>query len=1082
VYTAVSHKAIRDENLKSQLDIDTVHRLGIDAGSKTLKAVLLDGSGKSVYSTYRRHGTKILETLHEVIHDIFWREGNLNIALSITGSAGIAIAEALDAPFVQEVIATTQAVESQIKGTDAIVELGGEDAKIIYLTGGREMRMNATCAGGTGGFIDTIAFMLGMRPAQMSHIAFGYRQIHPIASRCAVFAQTDVRPLLNAGTPKADIAASVFEAVVRQTLGGLACGRPLAGKIVFLGGPIEHMSYLYYAFRRQLGTDAISTIKPADAHMFTCTGAALAEGGARFTIAGLEERLNEIGDVSNDLPRLDPLFENVEERRAYFADCEISDFERIAMHTAKGPLYLGVDAGSTTLKLALVDAQERIVYTAYEPARGSLIDTFKDMLLEMYAALPRPYSARDNSGVFNAQHNPNYPWIAGAYATGYGEALLRSVFGIDGGVVETTAHLRAARALDNEVTFVLDIGGQDMKALWVRDGRIADAVLNEACSSGCGSFLEGSAYSLKTRPERFSELALDANNPVDLGTKCTVFMTSRVRHAQKVGAKVGDIAAGIAYSVVSNALFKIIGADKVDSIGEHPVVSGGTFKSDAVFRALEKTLGREVRRSKYCHLMGAIGCALIAKDTFSATLQEHIDTQIAEDAVSAPCGLLTARDLKNLTFNQSSSTCEGCRNSCKLSIVHLGDGRLFISGNKCPKGETGPEALGSIQHSRELEEDFGKAPSAFEATRLYFQSIIKTTEIKRQTNDVNIEAAEADDRVCVGLCNTLDMYEYLPFWSTLLTECGFDVRIAPSGCENDLPARAWESVPSESACYAAKLTHARSYYLANIGVDAILLPSFERGNHCPVSAGYAFALTDNVRDVAICSPHLSSYKPLKFVANDASRPALYEALLTLATNRIPPKVGSYENKDCANAMEFINSRLSVDTFDAAIEAALSAQEEYASAMRKANEEVLAWVAKEEGRRCALLAGRPYHSDPSLLHDLDRELQRLGVGVLCLSGLEDATSEAYSRALASGMEKPAWRQAKRFAAAGAYALEHPDMELIFLQSFGCGFDAVAIEEVVETLRKKSKFAGTLKIDDIQDLAHIRIRLRTLFEAK
>ena len=650
------------------------YRIGIDAGSKTLKLVVLDEAGAVVYDTYMRHRANIARTLGEAIHDFNWRHGPVDASIAMTGSAAIEVARVLGIPFVQEVVATTHAVRGLEPDADVVIELGGEDAKIIYLDERPEQRMNATCAGGTGGFIDTIAYMLDMRSSQMSQLAFGASRSYPIASRCAVFAQTDVRPLLNAGASKADIAASVFDAVVRQTLSGLACGRPIRGNVVFLGGPLEHMPYLVHAFRRTLGLSAHEGVKPKNAHLFTVTGAALLSDDTRspgcapvvMNTSELERRIADMGELKSDLAFLPPLFEDADELAAFRARHAQAEFERQGIYEATGPLFLGIDAGSTTLKLVALNADAQIVYSVYEPIRGDLVETLREALDELYRKIePLSY----------LPHAKSSTWIARACATGYGEELLRAAFGVDMGVVETAAHLRSARHLCDDLDFLLDIGGQDMKALWVRHGMVTDAALNEACSSGCGAFIEGTAAALKTTPWQFADDALLARHPIDLGTKCTVFMNSRVKHAQKAGAPIEDIAAGVAYSVVKNALHRIIGDDRIPQPGQRVVVQGGTFRSDAVLRAFELLCGVEAVRPAQAHLMGAIGCALFALDAVGA------DT-------TAKSGLISLDELRCLEIRREKVACTGCANACELSVVSFDAERTrcFVSDNKCERG------------------------------------------------------------------------------------------------------------------------------------------------------------------------------------------------------------------------------------------------------------------------------------------------------------------------------------------------------------------------------------------------------------
>lgn len=542
----------------------------------------------------------------------------------------------------------------------------------MYLSGNPEQRMNATCAGGTGGFIDTIAFMLGVRSSDMSRLAGGASRIYPIASRCAVFAQTDVRPLLNAGAKKSDIAASVLEAVVRQTITGLACGRPIEGKVIFLGGPLQFIPDLVRRFQIGLGLKRGEGIRPRWAHTFTAHGAALYAGelpeSKPTSLGQLEERIRQADAPEDDLTRLEPLFATNKEREAFKERHARVDFPRKRLFDCKGPLYLGIDAGSTTVKMAVIDDAGNLVYSCYTPVQGDALATATDELLDFERSLPHVYGTDKTTA-----------WVAHATATGYGEDLLCAALGIDSGIVETTAHARATMELVPDATFVLDIGGQDMKALWIKNGMVANAILNEACSSGCGSFIEGTAHSLHLSPHAFNDAALTSKHPVDLGTKCTVFMSSRVKHAQKIGASVDDLAAGIAYSVVKNALFRIIGAERIDSLGPKIVVQGGAFKSDAVLRAFEKICSVEVIRPESAHLMGAIGAALIARE------RAHDAMGKADDSLDAAprSTMISAHELESLSVERFSSQCPGCSNACLLAIADFGNGRRFISGNKC---------------------------------------------------------------------------------------------------------------------------------------------------------------------------------------------------------------------------------------------------------------------------------------------------------------------------------------------------------------------------------------------------------------
>ena len=1018
------------------------YRIGIDAGSKTLKLVVLDEAGTVVYDAYMRHRANIARTLGEAIHDLNWRHGPVDASIAMTGSAAIEVARVLGIPFVQEVVATTHAVRTLEPDADVVIELGGEDAKIIYLDERPEQRMNATCAGGTGGFIDTIAYMLDMRSSQMSQLAFGASRSYPIASRCAVFAQTDVRPLLNAGASKADIAASVFDAVVRQTLSGLACGRPIRGNVVFLGGPLEHMPYLVHAFRRTLGLSARDGVKPKNAHLFTVTGAALLSDDARrlgcdpvvMNTAELERRVASMGELENDLAFLPPLFEDADELVAFRTRHAQAEFERQSIYEATGPLFLGIDAGSTTLKLVALNTDAQIVYSVYEPIRGDLVETLREALDGLYRKIEPPSYL---------PHAKPSMWIARACATGYGEELLRAAFGVDMGMVETAAHLRSARHLCDDIDFLLDIGGQDMKALWVRHGMVTDAALNEACSSGCGAFIEGTAAALKTTPWQFADDALLARHPIDLGTKCTVFMNSRVKHAQKAGAPIEDIAAGVAYSVVKNALHRIIGDDRIPQPGQRVVVQGGTFRSDAVLRAFELLCGVEAVRPVQAHLMGAIGCALFALDEAGA------DT-------TARSGLVGPDELQRLEVRREKVTCTGCANACELSVVSFDAERTrcFVSDNRCERGLDEPRRRWGGG-----ERAIQPGPLSHHAPNV----IADEQRLIASFGDIEQRGSRGSRRI--GLMDSMALFAYRPFWRTLLVELGFSVMLPRPGCEADRMSEAWETVPSESACYPAKTSHVRYFSLCEGGCDAVFMPRFTRNYHCPVQTGYASALAANVGTARsggglapIVSPELANYRPARFVRDEASMERLLATVNELAGDEVPA--------------------ITRDEFDRAFSTAMQRQEEVSAELARRTEDALRWLADDPSRHGIVLAGRPYHMDEALLHGIDRELAQLGFAVLGVAGLAAADP---SRANAHLQGPHPWMPAKRLVGIARFVADHPQLDAVFLQSFGCGFEAVSIEEAADVLDAVGKPCTTLKVDDISDLAHIRIRLRTLAAA-
>ena len=1010
------------------------YRIGIDAGSKTIKMVVIDAKGNNVYSLYHRHRSDILTTLADIVHELAWKHGDIEAPVCFTGSAGIGVAEALGMPFVQEVVATTQAVRERIPQADCVIELGGEDAKIIYLTGGLEQRMNATCAGGTGDFIDGIANMLDVRTRDFSKLAFSAQRTYPIASRCAVFAQTDVRPLLAAGAAKSDIALSALKAVVKQTIGGLACGRPIRGTVVFLGGPLNYIPALEREFRLALGLTRQTGIRPRDAHLYTAAGAAMSASGAcAVSLSDLERRVRACPNIADDLGHLPPLFENEEERAAFFNRHEAESVRQATgdawkkttttavqgdVESGSEPVFLGFDAGSTSVKYAIVDASGGLITWDYQLVEGDTLAVARRML------------ERALSSVKSAKSAGLDRHIAHASVTGYGEDLMRAAFGFDSGVVETVAHLRAAREFRPDVSFVLDIGGQDMKALWVRDGAVVDAVLNESCSSGCGAFVHSNASTLEMSDATFSKEAMEARRPIDLGAKCTVFMTSRVRHAQKIGASRGDIAAGVAYSVVNNALTRIIGSARVASMGDAVVVQGGTFKSDAVLRAFEKVTGVHATRPKEAHLMGAYGAALVARDRY---FEASGGSDGGQSSPVDGSSIITLDQLRAFDPKRKAMRCSGCGNACLLSAVEFGDGRRFISGNKCERAYSA--MFGSAVEPR------ATAPNAV----AYEQRTIA------QFGDV----ASDHPRGCVtvGLPRALNTYENTSFWHTLFASLGFSIVVADDDAAQHLVEKAAETIPSESVCYPAKRVHLRYEYLMERGADYVFLPCSDRGMRCPVATNYASALADNVAEGTLLSPQLRSIGPRGLRKRPYDCDVLYEAVAAIVPAGAP---------------------LSREEFDWALGRAFSNQDACDSYIAEATRKTLGWLAGDPSRRGVILVGRPYHLDPALSLDVDKELNRLGFAVVSPAGLAEVL-------LTRDPTSIRWMATRHLAQSLEFAAFHPQLEVVALRSFGCGFDAVAFDEADDLSKRLNQPFTALKVDDIADRAHMRIRLRTMAEA-
>lgn len=1008
------------------------YRLGIDAGSKTVKFVLLDEKGTIVFSLYRRHRSDIRTTMTEMLHETIWRFGDVETAVAITGSAGMRLISVFEVPFVQEVMATKHAVEKLIPQTDVAIELGGEDAKIIYFTNGVEQRMNATCAGGTGGFIDLMAGMLGVRSGDLDSLARGYQTIYPIASRCAVFAQADVRPLLNGGARRSDIAASVLQAVVTQTVAGLSCGRRIEGNVAFLGGPLHYLPELVSRFRKTLGLTQEQVIRPRDAHLFVATGAALfsqdtQEPAAPILLSQLEDRLKAAPlEEDGGIERLDPLFESAEELGAFKERHGCNQVRRTPLMRYTGDAYLGIDAGSTTVKLVLVDREGRLLYSQYEKTYGKLLDLISGMLQDLYLALPREY---DGERLVTIRHT---------VVTGYGEQLLRIALNADSGVVETIAHLRAARELVDDVDFVLDIGGQDIKCMHIRDGVIDDVSLNEACSSGCGSLIEGFARALGYTQWSFSAEALKATRPVDLGTRCTVFMTSRVRHAQKEGISGADIAAGLAYSVVKNALFKVIGFTDPSQLGRKVVVQGGTFMSDAVLRAFELVSGCEAIRPDIANLMGAYGAALLARDTA---------------VTDAATGLLDTARLRSLKTRQTTHCCEGCSNGCLLTIndfdIDADSHRRFVTGNRCERG-AGSERT-SVQ-----------PPNLY----AYEQGLLRT-----YTTEMNKTGA------VMGIPRVLDLYGQYPFWFTFFTELGYHV-ITIDESSTTLYRKGAHTVVSESVCYPAKVVHGHVATLIEQGADLIFLPKLGTASigdaalfeptgvtiGCPVATDYVNVVqcdvqTDGESSTNFVSPDLSDWNVLTLNGRAA---IIQVALKDTGTEE------QYESRD-------------IDHIEEALLRAQQEQERFNRRLQDKADEALASM-KAENIHGIVLAGHPYHVDPGLNHGIDTLLTVLGFVVFSPRSIahltrEDGTCDTPPATLVARR----WLQPAHLYQVADVVARHPDLDLVQLYSFGCGVDALSIGQARKIIEGAGKIFTVFKVDEIVDLAAVRIRLRSLAAA-
>ena len=930
------------------------------------------------------------------------------------------LAKWLDVEFVQEVIASKTAVETFIPKTDVAIELGGEDAKIIYFGQSIEQRMNDTCAGGTGAFIDQMAALLDTDAGGLNKLAESHETIYPIASRCGVFAKTDVQPLLNEGARKEDIAASIFQSVVTQTISGLACGRPIRGHIAFLGGPLQYLPELRKRFYETLNLDDEHIIVPENAHLFVASGCAVA-GGKSDTMKierlnDVIERLHNLGDVQgSEVTRLDPLFASPEDYAEFKRRHDSEKVETADLATYEGSAFLGIDAGSTTFKAVLISEDGKILWSHYVSNKGDVLGCARTALEKLYAEIGEKPITIEHSTV-----------------TGYGEGLLLEALRVDSGEIETVAHLRGAREMLPNVEFILDIGGQDMKCLRVKDGVIDHIMLNEACSSGCGSFIESFASGLGLDVSEFAQTAIEAEHPVDLGSRCTVFMNSRVKQAQKEGATVGDIAAGLALSVIKNALFKVIKIRDPHDVGEHVIVQGGTFLNDAVLRSFEQLAGVDAVRPNIAGNMGAYGAALLARD---------------RAAEGVPTTLLTLEQLGALNPTHRTARCKRCSNHCLLTINDFGKDengkhRRFITGNRCEKG------AGSVDEKSDVPNLFD-----YKAHRLF---------------DYEPLAPEDAIRGTVGIPRALNMYENYPFWFTFFTKLGFRVILSDASTKKTYEAGI-ESMPSESVCYPAKLSHGHVMNLLEKNPDFIWMPcaKWERqedegaGNHynCPIVASYSEALRLNIDEL-----------------REPDSPAFLNPWLPYDKKDHLKKRLLFELTETYRSVVERHAKLPTRAeIDAAVDEAWAEDEKFKRDMRAKGEETLRWM-EETGTHGIVLAGRPYHNDPEINHAIPELLTSFGLAVLT----EDSIAHLGT------LERPIrvvdqWMYHTRLYAAAKVATQRKDLDLIQLNSFGCGLDALTTDQVQEILEAAGKVYTVLKIDEVSNLGAARIRVRSLLAA-
>ncbi len=971
--------------------------MGLDVGSTTVKVVILDKNYKLVYSRYERHYADIKKTIQNLMNDAYTNFKNCDVLVKTTGSGGLSVSKWLDISFIQEVVSSTNAIEKYYPHTDVVIELGGEDAKITYLSGQIEQRMNGTCAGGTGAFIDQMAALLQTDALGVNELAKKHTTIYSIASRCGVFAKTDVQPLLNEGAAKENIAASVLQAVVNQTIGGLACGKPIKGNVAFLGGPLYFLSELRERFIETLHLTKDEVVFPENSQLFVAIGAALdAKDEKIITFENLVKRVNLWdNEVSNEVSTLRPLFKDENELKEFKNRHSKNEVKEKNLQEYKGKAYLGIDAGSTTTKVVLIGEDGSLLYSHYGSNQGSPFNSTVTVLKDLYDNLP------ENVEIVNSA------------VTGYGESLLKEALSIDIGEIETIAHYKASEFFLPGVDFILDIGGQDMKSMKVKDGVIDSIMLNEACSSGCGSFLETFAHSMNLKIHEFAEKSLTSRSPVDLGTRCTVFMNSSVKQAQKEGATIPDIAAGLSYSVIKNAIFKVIKIREPKELGEKIIVQGGTFLNDGVLRAFELVSEREVVRPNIAGIMGAFGAALISKERY---IEGSKTTLLSKD------------DLKVFNMNTDTRRCGLCGNNCLLTVNKFSDGRQHITGNRCERGA-------GIEEKKESVPDLYE----YKYERVFSYKPLKKDEAKRGS---------------VGIPRVLNQFENYPFWFTFFTELGFRVQLSPRSSKN-VYGKGIDSIPSESACYPAKLAHGHIESLVEMGLDFIFYPCipYEKkenanaDNHynCPIVTSYPEVIKNNMeilkdKDILFMNPFLPIYHKKK----------LKKRLLE----------------------EFKFMGIDKQEINNAVDKAWEEEEKCKQDIRKKGEEVLKYI-EESGKRAIVLAGRPYQIDPEIHHGISGLITSFDMPVLT----EDSIAHL------GKVERPLgvvdqWVYHSRLYNAASFVAAHPNLELIQLNSFGCGLDAVTTDEVKEILDNYGKIYTTLKIDEGSNLGAAKIRIRSL----
>ena len=982
--------------------MENILHVGLDVGSTTVKIVVMDDNKNTIYQDYQRHYSDTKNTVCNVLENLLKKYPLNSFTLALTGSGAMSAAKFLGTDFIQEVVSCKRAVEKYIPKTDVVIELGGEDAKIIYFDQSIEQRMNGTCAGGTGAFLDQMASLLHTDTAGLNELAKSYTTIYPIASRCGVFAKTDIQPLINDGAAKEDLAASIFQAVVNQTISGLACGRPIRGNVAFLGGPLNYLSELRKRFIETLHLRDDEIIVPPEAHLLVAKGAALDSFNTEIiTPVQLEQKIENLKNSHDNttLP-LDPLFKNKEEYEDFKSRHNKNKVKRNELTNYSGDCYLGIDAGSTTTKLVLIDRDANLLYSLYESNEGNPLKSVMNMLKKLYDVLPSKAILR-YSGV-----------------TGYGEKLIQTALNVDLNEIETIAHYTAAKTFEPDVTSIVDIGGQDMKYIRMKNGSIDNIMLNEACSSGCGSFIETFAKSLNLEISEFVEEAINSKRPVDLGSRCTVFMNSKIKQAQKEGYSVGDISSGLSYSVIKNAIQKVMKVRDVETLGNHIVVQGGTFYNDAVLRAFELIVGKNVVRPDISGLMGAYGMALLSKEQYEANLDmEHKST------------ILSYEEIDKLEIKVTHTRCNNCENHCKLTINKFNNGQIHVSGNRCEKG------AGIINKSKPLPN----------LVQFKFNRIFNYTPLDEQYAT----------RGTIGIPRVLNMYEDYPFWFTFLTSLGFRVILSEKSTRSTYE-KGMESMPSESVCYPAKLSHGHIESLLEQGIKTIFYPcmpysrkEYEKAdNHynCPIVISYSEVLKNNVENL--------KSKNIKFL----------NPFLPFDKKNLVKKVLELD--------EFKEYNFTKAELNEAVDKAEAEYQKCKNEIRQKGSETVKYI-EENNLKVIVLAGRPYHVDPEINHGIDTLITSLGLCVLTEDSVADKTEAKRPLRVVDQ-----WVYHARLYAAADYVGKHNNLELVQLNSFGCGVDAVTTDQVEEILSSYNKMYTLIKIDEVNNLGAVRIRIRSL----